>query len=287
MPGAHVPVTMGSGYSTSVDLPALRVSDVWFPPGASLPDHTHDRAIFAVTLQGFLDSRLIGRELACDASSVWTEPAEERHSNRIGTGGARVLVILPDTRQEELMRPCVSMLDGVHHWHDAGVASVARRMIAELRAGDAPGRMALHGLALEALALGARGAQRTRASVDPPAWLTRARDLVHGRFLDCLQLGEIAREVGVDAAKLAQAFRVRFGAPIGTYQRRLRLEWAARELVTTEEPLGRIALRAGFYDQAHFTRHFRAHSGQTPGAFRRAHGPAAGGRRRAARLRVS
>jgi AraC-like DNA-binding protein len=30
-------------------------------------------------------------------------------------------------------------------------------------------------------------------------------------------------------------------------------------------------LQAGFYDQSHFTRHFRRHTGQTPGEFRRTH----------------
>ena len=266
----HVPVSMGSGWSVTMDLPALRISDVWFPPGAFLPDHTHDRAIFAVTLDGFLDSRLSGHELACDRSSVWTEPAEERHSNRVGTQGARVLVMMPDVAGEELLRPCGTMLEAVNHWRDGGVASLARRMVPELRAGDAPGRMALHGLALEALALGARsGRRRTR---DPlPAWLRTARDLVHDRYRERLELGQIAREVGVEPTQLARAFRARFGAPLGTYQRTLRLDWAADQLASTDEPLGCIALRAGFYDQAHFTRHFRGHTGQTPGAYRRLH----------------
>jgi AraC family transcriptional regulator len=267
----HVPVTMGSGSATTVDLPGLRISDVWFPPGARLPDHTHDRAIFAITLEGFLDSRLRGHELACDAASVWTEPAEERHSNRIGTRGARVVVIMPDTRDQDLLRPCVGLLEAVNHRRDGGVASVARRMAAELRSGDAPGRLALHGLALEALALGARAVNHRRREEALPPWLLRARDLVHDRFREGLELRTIAEQVGIEPAMLAQTFRARFGTAIGSYQRRLRLDWAAAELATTNEALGRIALRAGFYDQAHFTRHFRSHTGQTPGAYRRAH----------------
>ena len=267
----HVPVTMGSGSATTVDLPGLRISDVWFPPDARLPDHTHERAIFAITLEGFIDSRLRGHELACDAASVWTEPAEERHNNRIGTQGARVLVIMPEVRGQDLLGPCVRLLEAVNHRRDGGVASVARRMVAELRSGDAPGRLALHGLALEALALGARAVNRRRSDEALPPWLVRARDLVHDRFREGLELRAIAEEVGIEPARLAQTFRARFGAAIGSYQRRLRLDWAAAELATTDVPLGRIALRAGFYDQAHFTRHFRSHTGQTPGAYRRAH----------------
>ena len=267
----HVPVTMGSGRSTTVDLPALRISDVWFPPGARLPDHTHDRAIFAVTLEGLLDSRLPGHELSCDVASLWTEPAEERHSNLVGTRGARVLVIMPDPAADEVLQPCARMLESVNHWRDGGAASVAGRMVAELHAGDAPARLALHGLALEALALGVRGGSRARMRAALPTWLRCARDLVHDRFRERLELAGIAREVGVDPTTLARAFRAAFGAPLGTYQRRLRLDWAARQLAGTDQPLGRIALQAGFYDQAHFTRHFRDHTGQPPGAWRRAH----------------
>jgi AraC family transcriptional regulator len=160
------------------------------------------------------------------------------------------------------------MLESVNHWRDGGVASLARRMVPELRAGDAPGRMALHGLVLEALALAVRsGRRRTR---DPlPAWLRTARDLVHDRYRERLELGQIAHEVGVEPTRLARAFRAGFGVPLGTYQRKLRLDWAADQVASTGEPLSRIALRAGFYDQAHFTRHFRDHTGRPPGAYRR------------------
>jgi AraC family transcriptional regulator len=163
------------------------------------------------------------------------------------------------------------MLETVNHWRDGGVAGIGRRMQAELRAGDAPARMALHGLALEALALAVRSGVRGRTHDGMPPWLRTARDLVHDRYRERLELGDVAREVGVEPTRLAKAFRAGFGAPLGTYQRRLRLEWAAGRLATTDEPLGRIALQAGFYDQAHFTRHFRRHTGQTPGAYRRVH----------------
>jgi AraC family transcriptional regulator len=267
----HVPVSMGSELSTTMELPGLRITDVRFPSCAWLPDHTHDRAVFAVALDGFLDSRLPGRHLDCDALCVWTEPAGERHSNRVGGGGARVLVIMPDPASEDPHRACARMLDEVNHWHDRGIAGIAWRMAAELRVGDSPARLALNGLALEALALALRGRTCIEDRESMPAWLKRARDFVHDRYRQALELSEIADEIGVEPALLARAFRARFGTPLGTYQRRLRLDWAAAELAATEEPLGRVALRAGFYDQAHFTRHFRRHTGQTPGQYRRTH----------------
>jgi AraC family transcriptional regulator len=271
MPGRHVPISMGSTRSLTVELPALRISDVWFPPNSVLPEHTHDRPIFAVALEGSLDSRLPGHQFDCDATSVWTEPAEERHSNRVGDTGARVLAIMPDPEHEELLRPCGRLLEAVHHWRHGGVAGVARRILPELRAGDSAARLALQALALESLALGLRTRVAAGAGKRVPAWLLRVRDTVHDRTCETLDITDLAREVGVEPAVLARSFRARFGIPLGSYQRRLRLDRAAEQLIGSDDTLGRVAVQAGFYDQSHFTRHFRRHTGQTPGEFRRTH----------------
>jgi AraC family transcriptional regulator len=82
-------------------------------------------------------------------------------------------------------------------------------------------------------------------------------------------MDEIAREVAVQPAHLARVFQRYFRVPIGAYVRRLRLEWAARQLVRSSEPLASLALAAGFADQSHFTRAFKRYSGLTPDAYRR------------------
>lgn len=279
MPGGNVPVSMGSTVSNTVDLPGLRVSEVRFPPGARLPGHTHDRPIFATAIAGSLDSRLPGRTLDCDVSTVWTEPAEETHANRVGSGGARVVAILPDPANEDLLRHCGDLLDSMHHWRHAGVASLARQIIPELHQPDSASQLSLQGLALEALAIGLRSGLAAESPSTMPPWLRRARDVIHDRFRESLSISQIAEEVDVEPARLAREFRSEFRLPIGKYQRTLRLDFAAAELATGDLALSTLALRTGFYDQAHFTRHFRAHTGETPGAYRKARqgrsGPAA------------
>jgi AraC family transcriptional regulator len=63
-------------------------------------------------------------------------------------------------------------------------------------------------------------------------------------------------------------FRIHHGTSLGSYVRRLRLEWASRQLVAGDLPLCDIAAQAGFADQAHFTRAFREYAGVPPGRFR-------------------
>jgi transcriptional regulator GlxA family with amidase domain len=66
-------------------------------------------------------------------------------------------------------------------------------------------------------------------------------------------------------------FRARYGDSLGGYARGLRLDWAAEQLVRSEVPLARLACEAGFVDQSHFTRAFRARFGLAPGRYRAAH----------------
>jgi AraC-like DNA-binding protein len=53
-----------------------------------------------------------------------------------------------------------------------------------------------------------------------------------------------------------------------------RVELAAQYMLQTEVPLSDIALQFGFADQPHLCKHFRKITGQTPAAWRRAHGAA-------------
>ena len=105
-----------------------------------------------------------------------------------------------------------------------------------------------------------------------PRWLALAVEYLHAHRLDAVQLGDVARAVGVSPSQLAHGFRERLGTTPGEYLRRLRVEWAAARLLDRDSSIAEIALRAGFYDQSHFTRVFRRQYGITPTAWRTTRG---------------
>lgn len=262
-----VPVTMGSPSFRSLALDGFEVVEAWFAPGEELARHTHERACVGIMLAGSFDLRIEGGCLSCTPATAFTEPAGETHSNRIGPGGARVIVVQPDPRRAELLRPFAGLLERTSHRRHAGIAARGVRLAAELDRVDDLAALAAEAIVLEMLVTLARvGSAEMRQA---PRWLLRAQELVHARFAEPLRTGEIAREVAVHPAHLARAFRRCFGVSLGTYARRLRLEWAAAELTRSERPLAGIALSAGFSDQSHFTRAFRRYSGLTPGMYRR------------------
>jgi AraC family transcriptional regulator len=262
-----VPVTMGSPAFRMLGLEGFELVEAWFAGGDQLTLHTHERPCVAVMLGGSFDLCIDGHRLHCPPAAVFTEPAGEKHSNEIGPAGARVVVVQPDPAQTELLRPFRGFLDRTSHRHHAGIAERAFHLAAELGRADDLAPLAAEGIVLEMLVTLARlnDAEVRRT----PAWLLRAQELLHARFTEPLRAGEIAREVAVHPAHLARAFRQCFGVSMGSYVRRLRLEWVARELVESEVALAGLALAAGFADQSHFTRAFKRYCGLTPSAYRR------------------
>lgn len=264
---AVVPITMGASGAATLALDDFLVTDAFFPPHAYLPPHVHERASFAIMLEGSFDITISNHAYACEPNSAVTEPAEERHDNRLGSVGAHVIAIQPSAAGVQRLGPCGRWFEQVHHARKTPVSAAAWRIARELRAPDSATPVAVEGLVLEMLALATRP-ERLAA----PRWLTRTREELHDRFLDPPRIGDLAAAAGVHPDHLARAFRVRFGVPIGSYLRRLRLDWAATRLESSEQGISAIALAAGFADQSHFTRTFKRHTGLTPQAYRRTFG---------------
>jgi AraC family transcriptional regulator len=272
MAAGHVPVTLGSTGSHRAEVDGFLVSWVRFPPLTTLPLHTHERATVAVILNGSFDGRMRNASRPCPVSTCLTEPPGEPHGNVFEGAGADVLTIQPDPDRLELLEPFAGVLGEVNHLRDPVVASVARRAAGELRAPDSITPLAVEGLVLELLALTAR-LQKTnalRAERRPPHWLSEARALLHDRYRENLRLADIAGAVGVHPVHLARVFRLRYGTPVGSYARGLRLSWAAGRLRDSGDSIAQIALAAGFFDQSHFTRSFKRQFGLTPLAYRKA-----------------
>jgi AraC family transcriptional regulator len=94
----------------------------------------------------------------------------------------------------------------------------------------------------------------------------RILELMHGEPSARLTIDTLAREAGLSPAHFARAFKESTGRAPHQYLMELRLAHARTLLDAPDATLSDVALRAGFADQAHFTRFFKRQFGVTPGA---------------------
>jgi AraC-like DNA-binding protein len=103
----------------------------------------------------------------------------------------------------------------------------------------------------------------------PGARLERVREILHVRCAEEVSLADLSATSGIERSALVRAFRDRFGIPPHAYQLRVRLA-RAKWALAAGAAVGQVALELGFWDQSHFTRHFRRAAGLAPSEYARA-----------------
>jgi AraC family transcriptional regulator len=237
------------------------------PPDCRLPWHEHEHASVCFVVSGFYTERARGRSQECASHSMVLKPAAEPHADVFGRSGGRCLLIEVLPSRSESIAPLTNVTATPMVTRSPRLAALGLRLHNELFEMDAASPLALEGLILEVLADLSRAVRNESRSGDP-RWLREARALLHDRLGDSLTLSSVADAVGIHPSHLARTFRKRYGCTIGEYIRRLRIERAATDLVTSDVPLSEISLRSGFFDQSHFSRVFRQHTGMTPAEYR-------------------
>ena len=97
-----------------------------------------------------------------------------------------------------------------------------------------------------------------------PLTLERAREYLLASWAKAVSLDELAEVAGLSRFHLLREFRKRYGLPPHAYQLQLRI-LRAKEMLFLGMPPGDVALKVGFYDQAHFTHALKRYVGVSPG----------------------
>ena len=248
----------------------LTLSETGYRPGMVVPAHVHDHALMVFVLRGGFVERSAKRRRDCEPGTLIFHPSSEPHAHEFYAAEARCFTVnLGGGWQDRLQEHGSGSLDRPLGTHATRATWLAEHLHREFARDDAASPLAIEGYTLAILGELAREVDPARRG-SAPTWLARALDLLHERCLDNLDLAAISSEVGVHPVHLARQFRRYHGCTMGEYVRRLRIEYACQQLAHTREPLSSIAYAAGFADQGHFSRTFRAVTGTTPGEYRKA-----------------
>lgn len=248
------------------EIAGFTLHEALYPPRLKQPRHAHAPASFSFVLAGsYLENYGRGTHTRRPSTMV-LHPPQESHAVDFQSE-VRILSVLFDARRLAYIREQAAVLDFRTSWRTETIAWLGHRIHQEFRRRDNLSGLAIEGLVFEILAEASRA--RDMSGRDFPRWLERAKDFLRDHFSESFALDDVAKIAGVHPVHLSRVFRKKHGCTVGEYLRRLRVEFACRQISTTDTPLGEIALAAGFADQSHFTKTFQAHFGLKPSEYRK------------------
>jgi AraC family transcriptional regulator len=235
-----------------------------YTPGERHAPHWHGELQLSLVLGGALKESAGGRWETATALSVAVKDAGVVHGDEFGPAGALIArldlpagslaTLLDDPRRGSSWR-----------WHhDPAVAGPFLRLVARGHHGtftlDDPDIVDL---------LAGLSARPLAGSSAPPPWLERLRERLDAEWVPGLSVSTVAGWAHVHPVYLARCFRRFYGQGVAEHLRWLRLRQATADLFADRQDVAAVAHEAGFADEAHFSRTFRALTSLAPSRFRK------------------
>jgi AraC family transcriptional regulator len=242
----------------------LSVEEVLMPRSLRVGSHAHEGAQIYFLLEGTYVEACGTGSHTLRAGQTWFRPAGEAHENAVlGEEPALTLIVTAERCRYDRLE---HLSDGPAQLQSLLIDELRTELVRELHGGDASAITALEAWSLLLLTRTER--LLATGSLLAPQWLPDAVHFIETSWQEPISLATVATHVGVHPATLAAAFRRFHNTSVGAYLRRTRLAHARDALLQTNEPIKSIAVDAGFYDQAHFGRCFKAQYGVTPASAR-------------------
>ena len=259
-------MTTAHVYEVDRELGNFFLAKANYPPDLQVPTHAHENPSLYLVLSGRIGEKRGNKAVELKAGTVGFTPQDEPHSNYTKGIGSQCFII--DSKRQWLDSFREASLElNQNALFDGGLpVALARRAYHEFCCPDSLSPMVIEGLMLELLAEVSR--QKTKPEGKCPRWLEQVKEKLQADFCEKISLTDLANTVGRHPVHLAAQFRKNYSCTVGDYVRQLRIEFACREIAASEKRLVEIALAAGFSDQGHFSRSFKALIGLTPSEYR-------------------
>lgn len=241
----------------------MRVGEVAYQPGLLQARHAHAETTVTLVVAGSLRETVGRTQEIARALSIVVKPGDTEHADQFGERGTRTVQIGLTADEAAALRewdPAARQW----RWTHAGPAVPAfLRLLAFVRSTPRNDVLIERGVT-DVLASLRQVADDTRH--EAPAWLQRVREEIDD-VGSGVRVRDIAARAGVHPVYLARQFRRFFGSSVVSYLQRGRVTRAADLIASSSMRLSWVAVQAGFADQSHLNRSFRAGTGFTPGAY--------------------
>jgi AraC family transcriptional regulator len=235
-----------------------RLVAVSHAPDSTIGSHQHDWPHLGFHLAGGCVEQFDGATAYLDRPGAIYHPAASGHSDQVLPHGLETVGLIfdpawiPNLSRHGLDRPCA--------WRGGRAGMMARRLLASWTRSDQSEAQLQHATGQFFAAVAGAEVAAT------PAWLECVLSAIESGKGAAAR--EIAASLDLHPAWLARRYRQVTGEGVRETVRRKRVERALVELRASDMPLAEVALQAGFCDQPHMNRCFRAVLGRSPQAYR-------------------
>ena len=241
----------------SLEGDGFTITDVRYRGGDTYAPHAHAAAYVMLVRSGGFSENARRADVELTSGGVIAVPAGFPHRDVIAPRGARGLLVTFDDGSR------VAPLE----WRACRGGTVSRTMIrlaAALATGGGAEMLAIE----ESLVLAAAQLSGSAPETIDQRAVRIAAGVLEGELEQPLRLRDVAARAGVTATYLARVFRRCTGRTMGSYLRAARARRAAALLASSANAAADIAMAAGFADQSHLSRVFKAEYGVTPHRYR-------------------
>jgi len=242
--------------------------------GHAYDPHRHETYAIGVTLAGAQEFRYRGADRVSSTGQVMVLHPDEAHDGHAAApeGFSYRMLYVDPALVRAALDPAFEKAGGLPFVSD--VVAEDRVLVAVLDEAFAGFPGPFDPLAAETViagladALARRGGLRRRRTAHPLRAINDVRALLDAEFAKPIASDDLERVADLDRFTLARAFRAAFGTAPHRYLVARRVA-TARRMIGDGAPLAEIAAACGFADQSHLNRHFKAHTGITPGRYAR------------------
>ncbi len=253
--------------TSSFKVSEIGLTEIIYPPKHKTAEHSHELAYFSLTLNGNYTKLYGTQRVECVPQTLVFHPPYQKQSGCCGESGGRAFLIEIQSQLFEHINRHAVITDRLTVCRGGSLIRFAMRLYKEFRHMDELSPLTIEGLALEMLAQASRRRDKDSHLKGQP-WLEQAREIIDTSFAEALTIPRLAKLVGIHPVYLASEFRKAYHTTIGEYTRKLRVDFACREISGTDTPLVQIALASGFSSQSHFCSTFKRMTGMTPAYYR-------------------
>lgn len=237
------------------------------------PRHWHDTYVIEVVEQGVDEFSCNGSTHLAPAGSIVLINPGEVHTG--ASAGAIPLAYRSFYPTQELLSRLCLLPDGGHSHAFSSHVIQHSRLAQRLFDAHASLEQHLytlesHTLVLEAFIELVARYSNVRRSEEKFAFnssaIRRTKEFIIENYSSAITLDQLSEVSGLSEFHLVRAFRKSVGLPPHEFLIAIRIE-EAKQLLTRGEPVAQVSVATGFFDQSHFSKHFKRIVGVTPARY--------------------